>query len=84
MPRFFLHLHNSHGFLEDEEGRDLASLADARDEAVRSIRSLLAEEIRRGRIDLRGRLDIAGEDGEILAGVAFGEAVEVLSEGPGA
>jgi hypothetical protein len=83
MPLFFLHLHNSLGFLEDEEGRDLADLAAARGEAVRSIRSLLAEEIRRGRIDLRGRVEIAGADGETLATVLYTEAVQLLLGEPG-
>jgi hypothetical protein len=82
MALFFLHLHNGSGFLPDEEGRDLADLAAARREAVRSIRSLLAEEVRRGRVDLRGRVEIAGAGGEILANVVFSEAVEVLAEGP--
>jgi hypothetical protein len=82
MPRYFLHLHNSMGFLEDEEGRDLLDLEAAREEAVRSIRSLLADEIRRGRIDLRGRLEVAGSDGEILDSIAFGQAVDVVTEEP--
>lgn len=82
MARFFLHLHNGSGFLADEEGRELADLAAARKEAVRSIRSLLAEEVRRGRVDLGGRVEIAGAGGEILASVAFPEAVEVLAGAP--
>ena len=81
MPLYFLHLHNGSGFVPDEEGRDFPDLAAARAEAVRSIRSVLAEEIRRGCVDLRGRVEIAGTDGETLASVAFGEAVEVVSEG---
>jgi hypothetical protein len=68
--------------VEDEEGRDLPDLAAARAEAVRSIRSLLADEIRRGRIDLRGRLEVAGSDGEILDSIAFGQAVDVVTEEP--
>jgi hypothetical protein len=83
MPLFYLHLHNSVGFVRDEEGRDFPDLAAARAEAIKSIRSLLAEDLRHGRLDLRGRLDVAGADGEILATVAFGEAVEVVSEGRG-
>jgi hypothetical protein len=82
MALFFLHLHNGLGFLPDEEGRELPDLEAARREAVRSIRSLLAEEITRGRIDLGGRVEIAGADGEILAQVPFAEALEIVTEGP--
>jgi hypothetical protein len=84
MPVFYLHLHNSVGFVRDEEGRSFPDLAAARAEAIKSIRSLLAEDLRAGRLDLRGRLDIAGADGEILESVAFGQAVEVVREGGGA
>ncbi len=81
MPRYFLHLHNHLGFVCDEEGRELPDLAAARREAVLGIRSLLAEELRRGTIDLRGRLEVASEEGEILAVIRFSEAVDVLDEG---
>jgi hypothetical protein len=84
MALFFFHLHNGLGFLRDEEGRELPDLDAARREAVRSIRSLLAEEITGGRIDLGGRVEIAGADGEILAQVAYAEAIEIVSGGPGA
>jgi hypothetical protein len=84
MALFFLHLHNGLGFLPDEEGRELPDLEAARQEAVRSIRSLLAEEITGGRIDLAGRVEIAGADGETLAQVRYAEAIEIVGGGDGA
>jgi len=79
MPRLFFHLHNSHGPLPDEEGQELAR-ADARSQAVKEIRNLLAEEVLRGEVDLNGRIDVTTADGELVATVAFGEALRILPE----
>jgi len=37
MPLFHLHVHNSHGDAEDDEGFELSSLAIAREKAVEGI-----------------------------------------------
>jgi hypothetical protein len=77
MPLFYLHAHNSTGFVEDEEGQDLPDLAAARAAAVDGIRSILAGEVRAGSLDTRGRIDIADDTGRVLATVRFREAVEL-------
>jgi hypothetical protein len=77
MQRFFFHIHNGIGFLPDKEGVVLTGLDEARAQAITSIRSILAEEMRlTGLIDLGGRIDIEGDKGETTS-VTFGEAVEV-------
>jgi len=77
MRRFFFHIHNGIGFVPDKEGVVLAHLDAARDQAIASIRSILAEEIMAsGLIDLGGWIDIVDQDGTVTA-VRFGEAVEV-------
>ena len=81
MPPFFLHVHNRTGLARDEEGLELASLAAAREAAVAGIRSILCEEVGQGTLDLGGRIDICGENGEVLMAVPFGEAVELRLEG---
>ncbi|CAA9500472.1 MAG: hypothetical protein AVDCRST_MAG44-732 [uncultured Sphingomonas sp.] len=80
MARYLLHLHNRTGHTRDDEGLDLPDVAAARDEAIRSIRSILSSEILEGQMDLDGRIDICGEDGETLAVVRFSEAVQLKAE----
>ena len=82
MPRFFFNIRNGDGLTEDEEGRELADDAAAREEAVRGIRSFLAEEAKQGRIDLRGRIEVADEAGARVCDVEFEDAVEVLRDAP--
>lgn len=77
MPHFFLHIHNSTGFVEDEEGQELTGLDEARTKALEGIRSVLAEEVLHGAMDLRGRIDIVDDTGNSLVVMPFREAVAV-------
>jgi len=80
MPQFFFHLTNQVA-ARDHEGREMADLDEAIAAAISDIRSILCDDARRGRLDLRGRIDIADETDTILHSVAFGEAVELLLPG---
>ena len=40
MPRYFLHVNNSIGFVEDEEGVELPDLDAAREKAAAGVRSM--------------------------------------------
>jgi CRP-like cAMP-binding protein len=80
MPRFFFNIRNGNGFTEDEEGRELEDASDAREIAVRGIRSIVGEEAKEGKIDLRGRIEVADEAGKPVCAIGFGEALE-LSRG---
>jgi hypothetical protein len=77
MPRFHLHLHNTHVEASDEEGHDLVDLAAAQAMALRGIRDFLGHEVMQGKLDLRGQVDIANDGGEILASVTFVEALKI-------
>ena len=77
MPRFFFHIRNSNGLTPDEEGRQLPDAAAAREEALRGIRSIVADEALHGRLDLSGTLDVADEAGEALFSVPFADAFEL-------
>lgn len=78
MRRYFLNVFNSQGFALDEEGLEFVDLASARSEAVRSIRSMLAEELKNcGKLDLRGRIEIVDESGAPAAVVLFETALSV-------
>ena len=81
MPRFHLNLTNSIGYVPDQEGAEADTLDAARGIALATIRSLLSDEIRTGRLDLRGRIDIADPQGTPLTTVAFREAVDLRLDG---
>lgn len=82
MPRYFFHILNSVGYAEDDEGSELADIDVARREAIAGVRSILSEEVREGRIDLRGRIDVVDADGKCVLSVPFSEAVEVIPGQP--
>lgn len=77
MPRYRFNVDNGTGFVADEEGRELADLDAARAEGLKGVRSILAEDVLDGRLDLEGRLDVVGEAGEILLTISFADAVKV-------
>lgn len=77
MARYFLHIHNSHGDAEDDEGLHANSLAEAREQAISNIRSLLASEAKNGSMNFRGRVDISDENGKLLLSVPFSDAVSI-------
>lgn len=81
MPRFFLHLRNHAGHIDDYEGQELADLEAARVQAIEGIRSLVSEEARHGVIDLRGSIEIADPRGNIVGVVTFSEAVKLRLNG---
>jgi hypothetical protein len=76
MPRYYFHLYND-VVAEDEEGQDLPDLAAAREYALRNIRDLMTEEVMKGRLILRHRIEIADEQGKRVLTVPFSEAVTV-------
>lgn len=77
MPRYRFNVDNGTGFVADEEGRELPDLDAARAEGLKGVRSILAEDVLGGRLDLEGRLDVVADDGEVLFTIAFTEAVTV-------
>jgi hypothetical protein len=79
VARFHFHVTNGLGVTEDEEGRELADLDEARREAIKGVRSIISEEVKEGSLDLRGRIDVADPAGRVLLTIAFIEAVQVVS-----
>lgn len=82
MPHFFFHVRNSEGFLEDEEGEELADLDAARAVAVTAVRSIISDESKGGLIDLRGRIEVSDESGRPVLALPFSEAVSVRTGPP--
>lgn len=82
MTRFHIHIHETLGFIADEEGAELADLATAARRAIEGVRSILAEDLLSGAIDLRGRVEITDGEGAVLQVMRFQDLVEVI-QGPG-
>jgi hypothetical protein len=66
MAQYYLHIHNSHGAAEDDEGVEAASLSEAKEKALTGIRSLLSSEVANGRMNMKGRIDIADGSGKFF------------------
>lgn len=78
MAHYYLNLINGHGFTPDREGEDFPDLDAAVERAKQGVRSILSDEIRSaGLINLRGRIDIADQEGSVLTTLPFGDAVEL-------
>jgi hypothetical protein len=77
LPRFYFSFQNGAGLVADEEGRELRDLETVRREALKGIRSIVAAEVEKGRLDLTGKMTIRdGDQAEILV-IAFDEALNI-------
>ena len=75
MPRFYFHILDGRGRIEDPEGSELADADAARFEALDSARQLWAAAIV-SRQDLSAhRFEISDERGEIVGTIRFVEAL---------
>jgi hypothetical protein len=77
MPHYFLHIHNSHGTAEDDEGLEAGSLSEAHEKAIAGIRSLLGAEAANGEMNFEGRIDISDASGQVLQSVSFADAIKI-------
>ena len=76
MPRFFFHLQDDETIC-DREGQFFLDVEEARQAAIRSARDMLAEEVRRGELNLVDRILIADENGNAVLVVPFADAVRL-------
>ncbi len=77
MPRYLFNIHNGNGLTEDEEGHELVDDEAARREALKGIRSIIAEDVREGIVDLDGRIEVLDEAGNLHLTVRFTDAVRI-------
>jgi hypothetical protein len=84
MAHYYLNLIDGHGFTPDREGEDFPDLDAARERAKEGVRSILSDEIKSaGLINLRGRIDIADQQGSVVTTLPFRDAVELrLDDSP--
>jgi len=77
MPRYYFHICNGSGFVEDEEGQELPDLEAARAFAVRSARSIMASDVQRGMLDLSSFIEIEDPQHQLVHTLGFEEAVDL-------
>ena len=77
MPRFYFHVCDGTGFIEDEEGRELADFEAARAEAIKGARSIMADDLQRGQLDLSSFIEVEDDAHELLLTLTFAEAVAI-------
>jgi hypothetical protein len=74
MPRYFLDIVDGTRIV-DEEGQELPDIAAARAVAVAGARSIMREEIWKGRLPLKERIEIRDDRQKLVATVRFRDAV---------
>jgi hypothetical protein len=77
MPRYYMHVCNGTGFVEDEEGRVLPDDESARDQAIRAARGIMASDLERGELDLSSFIEVENETKELIFTVMFSDAVKL-------
>jgi hypothetical protein len=80
MPRYYMHMSDGSGFVEDEEGRVLADHEAARAEAIRAARDVMAGELLRGVLDLSSFIEVEDESRSLLFTIHFADAVVVSGQ----
>lgn len=76
MPRYYFQLVEGNAVLPDPDGTEVASLQDAKREAVRAIREIAAEHLRsEQKLELTS-IQIENEDGDLVASVTCDEAID--------
>ncbi len=61
MPLHFLHIREGGDFIPDLEGIERGDLAAVERATIESANALIAEEVKRGRRDYRGRFEVEDE-----------------------
>ncbi len=81
MQRYFFNVHDQSGSLFDPEGTVCSDREAARRAAIHSVRSILAEDLVNGRIDMNGKVDVLDAGGVVIETIAFAECVILIAEG---
>lgn len=83
MRRFYFHVCNGIGFIEDEEGTELPDFAAAMEKAIRCARGLMAGDVQRGVLDLSSFIDIEDMDNRLVHTLGFEQAVDLTQRHQG-
>ncbi len=77
MPRFYLHYREPDDLIVDQEGLELPDLEAAKAEAERAGRDILAEKVKLQQPLNHDVIEIASEDGQVLAKVALSRLIKL-------
>jgi hypothetical protein len=77
MPRYYFHVCNGNGFVQDEEGEELPNVDAARLAAIRSARSIMASDVQRGILDLSSFIEIEDSEKRLVLTLGFQDAVDL-------
>lgn len=77
MPLFFFHIMTPIERIADTEGVELKDLEAARREAIEGLRSIIATEVRHGKLGLDEWIEIADADGKPVLTVRSGDAISL-------
>ena len=78
MPRFYFNVVSDTAVVVDSEGSELATLDDAKREAVLDARALMSQAVLAGRDISARRIHICDEEGGVLLIVQFAETIRRL------
>jgi hypothetical protein len=82
MPRFYFNIRRAAEVVSDEEGLDLPDMAAVREEAVTTIRELIADKIRTfGKVDFLG-LDVTDDGGRLVLSMPVLDTFEIEPDKP--
>lgn len=81
MARYFMHLRDGTEQILDPEGLEFPSVEALRKAVLVAARDLMTGDIREGVIDLRFRIDVETESGEMIYTLPFKHAVSIIPEG---
>lgn len=82
MAHFYLDLTGGNETIEDDDGVELMSLAEARAMAVVAARDIMAADIRAGILNLRLRISILDDERRLLSVVRFDQILLILIRRP--
>lgn len=80
MARYSMHLRDGTEQILDPEGLEFATIEAVRKAVLVSARDLMTGDIREGVIDLRFRIDVEDEGGDIVYTLPFKHAVNIIPE----
>ncbi|WP_010161176.1 DUF6894 family protein [Sphingomonas sp. PAMC 26617] len=77
MSRYFFHLHESGSVTLDEEGSELADLAQGRHFGLKGARGLMAAQVCEGHLYLDGKIQVVDAGGAEVMSLPLAEAVAI-------
>ena len=83
MPRYYLHVCNGTGFIEDQKGVVLPGAEAAREKAIEAAREVMAGDLREGELDLSSFVEVEDEEKKLLFTIQFIDAVKLTSRHTG-